>query len=51
MQVHQPQHVCYPGRDANNDGDCAWGAGAEGGIWELSVPSIQFCYKPKTIEK
>ena len=36
-------------RDVDNEGGCAC-VGA-GGIWEISVPSAQFCCEPKTALK
>ena len=36
--------------DALNGEGCAYAGGAEG-IWEISIPSSQFCYEPKMAPK
>jgi hypothetical protein len=35
----------HSGGDVANGGSCACVEG--GGIWEISVPSAQFCWEPK----
>ena len=44
MEVHCLEQIYHLMRDVGGGGT-VWGQG----IWEASVPSVQFCYEPKTM--
>lgn len=49
MGVHQLLHMPHLVGDVENGGGCSHGE--QGGTWEISVPSTQFCYEPRTTLK